>query len=69
MTSEAKTVDEYLTQVPEKRVAALQKIRKLCLEYLPDHEEDMVYKCLPIGGTIKLKSPLLVKSSTFVFII
>ncbi len=44
MTSEAKTVDEYLTQVPEKRVAALQKIRKLCLEYLPDHEEDMVYK-------------------------
>jgi len=44
MTSEAKTVDEYLMQVPEKRVAALQKIRKLCLEHLPNHEEDMVYK-------------------------
>ncbi|MGB5500579.1 MAG: DUF1801 domain-containing protein [Maribacter sp.] len=44
MTSEAKTVNEYLTQVPEKRVEALQKIRKLCLQHLPNHEEDMVYK-------------------------
>ena len=44
MTSDARTVDEYLTQVPEKRVAALQKIRELCLAHLPDHEEGMVYK-------------------------
>ncbi len=44
MTSEAKTVDEYLKLVPEKRVAALQKIRKLCLAHLPDHMEAMVYK-------------------------
>jgi uncharacterized protein YdhG (YjbR/CyaY superfamily) len=44
MKSEAKTVDEYLTQVPEKRVAAIKKLRQLCLENLPEHEESMVYK-------------------------
>ena len=44
MISDVKTVDEYITRVPEKRVAALQKIRELCLAHLPDHEEGMVYK-------------------------
>ena len=44
MKSDAKTVEEYLTQVPEKRLGALQKIRHLGLKNLPDHEESMVYK-------------------------
>ena len=44
MKSNAKTVEEYLTQVPEKRIEALKKLRQLCLENLPDHEESMAYK-------------------------
>lgn len=44
MKSSAKTVDDYLTEIPEKRISALKKIRQLCLENLPDHEESMVYK-------------------------
>ena len=44
MQSDEKSVDNYLTQVPEKRVSALKKLRKLCLEYLPTHEESMAYK-------------------------
>jgi uncharacterized protein YdhG (YjbR/CyaY superfamily) len=43
MKSNAKTVDEYLTQVPEKRISALKKIRQLCLENLPNHEESMIW--------------------------
>ena len=43
MKSDAKTVDEYLTEVPEKRLEALKSIRELCLTNLPDHEESMVY--------------------------
>lgn len=34
----------YLEDVPEKRKAALIKIRELYLKYLPDHEEGMFYK-------------------------
>ena len=44
MKSEAKTVDEYLKQVPENRQPALRKLRQLCLKYLPKHEEGMGYK-------------------------
>ena len=44
MQSDTTTVDTYLKEVPEKRIIALQKIRKLCLENLPDHIESMVYK-------------------------
>ena len=43
MKSDAKTVDHYLTQIPHKRVAALTKLRKLCLDHLPDYEESMAY--------------------------
>jgi uncharacterized protein YdhG (YjbR/CyaY superfamily) len=43
MKSDAKTVEEYLAQVPEKRVPALNKLRQLFLEHLPDHEENMSY--------------------------
>ena len=44
MKSEAKTVDDYMTQIPEKRVSAIKKLRKLCLKHLPDYEESMEYK-------------------------
>jgi uncharacterized protein YdhG (YjbR/CyaY superfamily) len=44
MTSDAKSVDEYLDQVPEQRLEALKELRALCLQYLPDHVESMAYK-------------------------
>ncbi|MCP3929776.1 MAG: DUF1801 domain-containing protein [Bacteroidetes bacterium] len=44
MKSEAKTVGDYLLEVPEKRIQALNKLRQLCLKHLPEHEESMVYK-------------------------
>lgn len=44
MKSNAKNVDEYLTQVPEKRLKALQKLRALCKELLVDYDESMAYK-------------------------
>ena len=44
MKSDAKNVDSYLTQVPEKRLDALKKIRALCQEHLPGYEESMAYK-------------------------
>ncbi len=44
MISEAKTVTSYLTEVPEKRLEALQKIRQLCVDNLTDYEESMSYK-------------------------
>ncbi len=44
MISEAPTVTEYLTTVPEKRVEALQKLRVLCRQILIGYEESMRYK-------------------------
>lgn len=44
MKSEAKNVSEYLKEVPQERVVALNKIRELCLLHLPNHEESMNYK-------------------------
>lgn len=44
MKSEAKNVSEYLKEVPKVRTDALNKIRELCLIYLPNHEESMSYK-------------------------
>lgn len=47
MTSEAKTVDEYISQLPEDRVEALQKIRTLAQKHLPKElEEGMIYKMM-----------------------
>lgn len=43
MKSNAKTVDDYLEEVPEARLEALKKIRVLCLKHLPDYEESMAY--------------------------
>ena len=44
MTSEAKNVDEYLTEVPEKRVKPLQQLRELCNKLLIGYTEGMAYK-------------------------
>lgn len=44
MTSSAETVDQYIAEVPTKREAALIQIRKLCINHLPKHDEDMAYK-------------------------
>ena len=43
MKSNRKTVDEYLKEIPEKRVLALKKLRQLCEKHLPEHEESMSY--------------------------
>jgi len=44
MISEAKDVTTYLTEVPVKRLAALQQIRQLCIETLTGYNESMRYK-------------------------
>jgi len=43
MISEAKNVTDYLKEAPEKRKAALTKLRQLCKEVLKDYEEAMAY--------------------------
>ena len=43
MQSDAKTVSEYLDEVPEERIIAVTQIRKLCQEHLTDFEESMRY--------------------------
>jgi uncharacterized protein YdhG (YjbR/CyaY superfamily) len=44
MTSDAKTVEEYLKQTPYKRIQELRKIRQICLSTMPKQEETMAYK-------------------------
>ena len=43
MKSTAKTVDQYLNEVPFERQDALKKIRSLCEKLLPGYEESMAY--------------------------
>lgn len=44
MTSNAKTVDEYMAQLPEDRKEALGKLRKTILDHLPEgFTEEMGY--------------------------
>jgi uncharacterized protein YdhG (YjbR/CyaY superfamily) len=43
MQSKAATVDEYLKEVPEERLAALTRIRGLCLKELKGYTESMRY--------------------------
>jgi uncharacterized protein YdhG (YjbR/CyaY superfamily) len=43
MQSKAKTVDEYLEEVPDDRRGALSQVRKLCLDKLVGYEESMEY--------------------------
>ena len=43
MQSDAKKVDEYLTEVPEARRQALERLRQLCQDTLNGYEESMEY--------------------------
>lgn len=43
MISEAKNVSDYLKDIPEKRKAAITKLRNLCKEILIGYEESMAY--------------------------
>ncbi len=43
MQSQASTVDQYLTEVPAKRMEALERLRTLCVTHLTGYEESMVY--------------------------
>ena len=43
MQSDAKTVTEYLLEVPEERLATLKKLRALCRKHLKGFKESMEY--------------------------
>ena len=43
MQSKAATVDSYLKEIPEDRLAALSKLRALCLAALKGYNETMCY--------------------------
>lgn len=43
MQSDAKTVTEYLLEVPQERFAALKKLRALCRKHLRGFKETMEY--------------------------
>jgi uncharacterized protein YdhG (YjbR/CyaY superfamily) len=43
MQSKARTVDEYLEEVPPERLPALQELRRLCRKHLRGFQEAMVY--------------------------
>lgn len=43
MQSDAKTVSDYLTEVPAKRLEALTRLREMCVEILAGYEEHMSY--------------------------
>jgi len=43
MKSTAQSIEQYLTEIPENRLKAFEKLLKICRKYLPDHEENMSY--------------------------
>lgn len=43
MQSKARSVDEYLKEVPSERLEAMKKLRELCVKYLANHLEGMTY--------------------------
>jgi len=56
MQSDAATVDEYLEEVPEDRLASLIHLRKLCLQTLEGFDESMDYgmPCYSRNGTVEV---------------
>lgn len=56
MQSTAKTVPEFLKQVPAERQAVLIQLREYCLKYLPGFEESMVYggPCYSRNGEVEV---------------
>lgn len=60
MRSEAKTVEEYLAELPENRREAISKVREVILENLPDgYEESMNW------GMIAYEVPLSTYPDTY----
>jgi uncharacterized protein YdhG (YjbR/CyaY superfamily) len=60
MRSDAKTVEEYLAELPEDRREAISKVRELILENLPDgYEESMNW------GMIAYEVPLSTYPDTY----
>ena len=43
MANVKETIENYIKEAPEKRRAAMIRLRELCQEYLPDHTESMRY--------------------------
>lgn len=43
MQSKAKDVTTYIKEAPAERIAALTKLRELCLKYLTGYEESTAY--------------------------
>lgn len=56
MQSTAATVDEYLETVPPQRLAALTKLRQLCLSTLEGYQESMMYggPCYSKDGIVEV---------------
>jgi len=56
MQSKAKTVTDYLKEVPAERQAVLTKMRALCLKYLTGFDESMVYggPCYARDGVVEV---------------
>lgn len=56
MQSTAKTVTDYLEEIPTERKAALIKLRELCCTLLKDFEESMQYgsPCYSRNGEIEV---------------
>ena len=55
MTSKASTIDDYINELPEDRKAAIQKLRAVILENLPENfSETMNYgmPCIVVSHTI-----------------
>jgi hypothetical protein len=68
MKSNAKTAEEYLAQVPEERISALEKIRYLCLTHLPNHEEIMIYEMPSYKRGNQVEVAFASQNSIFAFI-
>ncbi|KAA3619428.1 MAG: DUF1801 domain-containing protein [Calditrichaeota bacterium] len=60
MHSDAKTVTEYLAELPEERMKALRKVRETILEYLPKGYEEVMD-----WGMITYQVPLSVYPDTY----
>lgn len=60
MQSDAKTVDEYLRQLPEDRREVVEKVRAVILENLPEGYEEVMN-----WGMITYQVPLAAKPDTY----
>ena len=56
MQSKAKTVDEYLKEVPEDRLPAMKELRRLCKRHLRGFQESMEYgmPCYSRAGVVEV---------------